>query len=383
MNNARYRTSPALTIIPHTVNDDGRAMVGIFEFISNSFAYCSADALIWLSLFKEWKTIAEIVAKFPQFDPTNLYQELAPLLEAKFIALDGTAEADLHNLFLSDWKLGYPAALFHFSNLNSEYYSDADSEFHSNLVLEDKPLIPLVLECEGKVSTLENPYAINTSNLLEVMELRRTNRTSNHSILDRAAVGMCLFAGLGITGFVEEKLGTLPLSMTPSGGARNPFEAYIFVKRMTETTPGLYHYNALRHQLELVHELPVDFNVSEYFGNQDWVNEMAVVVVLVAHMERTAWKYPNGSAFRVVYLEAGHIAQNSILAATSNGLTACPTAALNHLALNNLLGVKDSLTQSAIYAFTIDKAEQYPDKIIPNSNLNFGTTPKTSALTYA
>ena len=64
------------------------------------------------------------------------------------------------------------------------------------------------------------------------------------------------------------------------------------------------------------------------------------------------WKYSNSNAYRVVLIEAGHIGQNIMLAATENGLSACPTAALNHSAIHQCLDLK-RLTQSALYALTL------------------------------
>ena len=320
----RYRTAPTLTIVPHAENQDGRPMVGIYEFISNSFAYCSADALVWLSLFKDWKKISEANEKFPQLAPDDLRQEVEPLIDAKFIAIEGSVEAQQHDHYSKHWELGYPAALFHFSTVNSSYYeaNDEKQEYIDQLV--KKPRIPLNLKLQTEAINLGDPFSSEGGNLLKTMACRRTNRTTTHQAIDLQSLSACLFAGLGITGFLDEKYGMLPLSMTPSGGARNPYEAFVFVKRITNVEPGLYHYSALDHQLEFLSELAPETKLASCFGNQDWVDEMAVVVVLVAFMERTAWKYNNASAYRVIYLEAGHIAQNAILMATSLGLTACP-----------------------------------------------------------
>jgi nitroreductase len=64
------------------------------------------------------------------------------------------------------------------------------------------------------------------------------------------------------------------------------------------------------------------------------------------------WKYEDANAYRVVLIEAGHIGQNMMLAATSHGLSACPTAALCHSAIKRLLGL-DRFTDAPIYALTI------------------------------
>jgi nitroreductase len=64
------------------------------------------------------------------------------------------------------------------------------------------------------------------------------------------------------------------------------------------------------------------------------------------------WKYEDPNAYRVVMIEAGHIGQNIMLVATENGLTACPTAALDHARAKEKLGLK-AITQAPIYALTL------------------------------
>ena len=92
--------------------------------------------------------------------------------------------------------------------------------------------------------------------------------------------------------------------------------------------------------------------LSELVGGQDWADEMPCVIVLCASLERTMWKYDDPNAYRVVLIEAGHIGQNIMLAATRNGLSACPTAALNHATIRECVSLK-RLTDAPVYALTL------------------------------
>ncbi len=369
--NARYRTSPTLAIVPSDECQNGRAMIGVFEVLSNSFAFCSADTLLWFSTFHKWTTLQEAGENFPTLSKEQLFAELEPLIEANFITCEDTSQALKQDRYLREWKLGLPTALFHFSVLKSSYYANEDTTSVQLEKMASTPVVPLTWNAAGPSLPLASPFELNTTGLLEVMAARRTNRTSQKLAMKKDDIGACLFAGLGITGFVDEVSGRLPLSMTPSGGARNPYEAFVFLKHVADAEPGLYHYDALTHGLERLENQPADLQVGHLLGDQDWVDDMAAVVILAAFMERTTWKYSNACAYRVICLEAGHIAQNAMLMATSLGLTACPTAALNHEKLNAVLGLGESLTQTAIYAFTLDKASAYPDQIIPNEHLSF------------
>jgi SagB-type dehydrogenase family enzyme len=69
--------------------------------------------------------------------------------------------------------------------------------------------------------------------------------------------------------------------------------------------------------------------------------------VWTAIFERSKWKYKQ-RAYRYVYLDAGHIAQNLALAATSIGLGSCQIGAIFDDEVNAIIGV-DGINESAIY----------------------------------
>lgn len=92
-------------------------------------------------------------------------------------------------------------------------------------------------------------------------------------------------------------------------------------------------------------------------AGQDWVHTMPAIILLVAHFERTMWKYQDANSYRVILIEAGHIGQNIMLAATAHGLSACPTAALHHETICGALGISDCL-HVPIYALTLSLSEE-------------------------
>ena len=79
---------------------------------------------------------------------------------------------------------------------------------------------------------------------------------------------------------------------------------------------------------------------------------MPCLLMLVADLRRTMWKYRDPNAYRVVLIEAGHIGQNVMLAATRHGLSACPTAALAQARIRKALGLR-RITDAPVYAMTL------------------------------
>jgi SagB-type dehydrogenase family enzyme len=189
---------------------------------------------------------------------------------------------------------------------------------------------------------------------LSVMNRRRTNREFGAAPITLKQLGDCLFSGLGITGFIETPipgLGPLPLKMTPSGGARNPYEAYVVARNVSSLSPAIYHYSALEHTLGPVAASP-EVSIGQILGDQLWADDAAALVLLVAHFDRVSWKYPHFSSYRVVLIEAGHIAQNMALTATSDDLAVAQTCAISDRLAEELLDL-DPINQAAIYAVVI------------------------------
>ncbi len=52
-------------------------------------------------------------------------------------------------------------------------------------------------------------------------------------------------------------------------------------------------------------------------GGQDWFSGASALILLVTSFARTAWKQGIPTVFRVVLIEARHVAQNMLLAATA------------------------------------------------------------------
>ncbi|MGH7485595.1 MAG: SagB family peptide dehydrogenase, partial [bacterium] len=170
-----------------------------------------------------------------------------------------------------------------------------------------------------------------------LMRRRRSLRRFTQQPVDLKILADCLFCGNGIVGFTDdEDFGHLPITMTPSGGARNPFELHVYARNVEGLEVGFYHYAALEHDLGLVRPGTVD--VTEFLGGQQWPAQAAAIVFLVANFPRSMWKYHLAAAYRVVLMEAGFIAQNIALAATHHGLSAVPSGAVKESLIEQYLG---------------------------------------------
>ena len=321
------------------------------NFLTKSVFQCSQDLLSLLAKLKDWKDVDEISELVPEFEIEELKSTLINLQNVSAIVAEGSVAAQRETEFEKCWAWGIPTALMHYAVQDNDYIPLDTAQTMQLEKLETHGRVDLFLQNHDFENVMVLPKSNNSTALLKLMAKRRTVRQAKPEPVGLQQLSDCLFAGLGITGETQNCAGKLPLSMTPSGGARNPYEAYVFANNVKGLRPGIYHYSATEHSLGLV-KATNDMKISSLIGGQEWGDDKACLIVLCAHLDRTMWKYVDANAYRVVLIEAGHIGQNIMLAATDNGLTACPTAAISHSVVKSQLGLS-SLTQAPIYALTL------------------------------
>jgi SagB-type dehydrogenase family enzyme len=143
-------------------------------------------------------------------------------------------------------------------------------------------------------------------------------------------------------------LGRLPLKTYPSGGARHPLEVYLLAPKVAGLAPGIYHYAADSHELELVRLGATGRQIVSYLPTQPWYRSAAALLIITAVFPRTQWKYRFPRAYRAVVTEAGHLGQTLCLAATWLGLAPFCSLALADSLIERDLGI-DGVSESVLY----------------------------------
>jgi len=136
----------------------------------------------------------------------------------------------------------------------------------------------------------------------------------------------------------------------PSAGALYPLDLYAIVLAVDGVERGIYHYDPFRHRLE--HLRPVDVaDVKRAFVDAALPDTASAVLVVTSVFWRSRCKYgPRG--YRFSLLEAGHLAQNAVLAASALDLSALPVGGFYDRRLDELVGA-DGLDQASVYALVL------------------------------
>ena len=203
------------------------------------------------------------------------------------------------------------------------------------------PLAPRVV--------LSTPQAVDDVSLWDALAQRRSERRFQPVALSEAQLSQLLWAAQGITLRAEG----YALRTAPSAGALYPVETYVVVNAVDGIGPGVYHYAVETHELEQLESGGVREKVARAALDQNMAAQASIVFVWTAVFQRCKWKY-HQRAYRYVYLDAGHVAQNVALAAVALGLGTCQLAALYDDEVNALLGV-DGEQESVIYMTAVGR----------------------------
>lgn len=351
---ARLRFRRAATLIVSL----GKGRMVLHNFLTRDRFACPAEYLEFLTKLDDWTKPEELFAHLPDMDPENLAEEITKLVEAKVLLVKGTPEAGLDEIYRREWLWGETAGFFHFSVRDTRFMTGNSARAFMRKLRSWRPSPKLHESNSGRRITKLPPTDVG-SEPFALMRRRRSWRQFDGKPVPLGAVADCLFAGNGIVGFHEyEDFGRLPLTMTPSGGARNPFELYLYAQHVEGLKPGFYHYGALAHDLGLVRAGRVD--ARPMLATQKWPAKTAAIIFLVAHFPRTMWKYHMPIAYRVVMMEAGFIGQNIALAATHHGLSAVPSGALDNSRIEAYL-MTPAIESSVVLSLNIGRPRRQTD----------------------
>ncbi len=196
---------------------------------------------------------------------------------------------------------------------------------------------------------LSPPQTKGGAPVWDTLRRRRSVRSFGDAPLQETELSQLLWASQGITS-VGQGLG---LRTVPSAGALYPVETYLVIHTVEGIEPGVYHYAVERHELDQLKTRDFRAEVTQAALDQEMAYRANVVFVWTAIFERSKWKYRQ-RAYRYIYLDAGHIAQNVALGAVALGLGSCQIAALYDDEVNALLGI-DGIEESVVYMTVVGR----------------------------
>ncbi len=193
-------------------------------------------------------------------------------------------------------------------------------------------------------TALPQPEVPASADVWETFYKRRSVRAfARERTLPLGLLASLLWATQGIT---AEGAGTYFRS-APSAGGLYPIETYMVARAVDGLEAGIYHFRPHKFDVELIKRGDFAWGLSQAALGQEMIADAQATLVWTAVAARSMWKYRQ-RAYRYIYMDAGHIAQNLYLAGTALGLGVCAVGAFFDDRVNALLEL-DGVEETAVY----------------------------------
>ena len=196
---------------------------------------------------------------------------------------------------------------------------------------------------DSEIVELPEVDSLTDTSLYDVLKNRKSIRDYQNKAITKETLSYLLWASTGIS----RKEVRFEFRTAPSAGALYPIETYLVINNVEDIEQGVYHYSIKNNYLELLKEGDHSVEIAKAALTQKMCADSSVVFIWTAIFQRMKWKYSQ-RAYRYIYLDAGHIAENLALAATSLELGSCQIGALYDDEVNEIIGV-DGKDESVIY----------------------------------
>lgn len=307
-----------------------------------------------LNRFDDWTDTDTVVSSFSEYSPKSVMDAIETLVDHRLL-LSSDESVD-EERFLDAWKdWSEEARFFHFATKNAVYTGDSEEQRRADArrIRETGGPPPPIFKTYPNAPRIYLPRAFVPLNdsFGDVLTHRRTHRRFTDQPIDIRSFSTALFYTFGpMVLYTDSDLGTMMMRTSPSAGARHELEGYVGVLNVDRVQPGLYHYCAENHSLELLSSEFDRVALSRFTYESEMCTPSAFVCFVTAVFTRTMWKYPHPRTYRATLLGAGHLGQTFVLTCTALGLGGWQSAAFRDDELEQALGV-DGYREGALYMF--------------------------------
>jgi len=310
----------------------------------------SGESLLLLDVFGSPRTPAAAADSLSEYDRASVLRSIRVL--SRLGLLIPVPQARLRRSRVAAWKENLASAQYHLASRDIPFatsHAAIDRFLQARAAEERQPRRFKRYRATTRRRLPTSPTPEKPAALDRVLAARRTVREFSRrpvSLQDLAAV---VRGTWGRTGWLDGgPMGRLATKTSPSAGALHPIECYVLAWNVRGLRPGLYHYDVAADELRRLRSGDLRAAAVKAASGQRWVGRAAFLCVMTAVFERTLWKYQLENAYRVLWLDAGHLAQTFCLLATSRGLGPFTTAAIQDSYIEKLIGL-DGIQEFSVY----------------------------------
>jgi SagB-type dehydrogenase family enzyme len=296
-----------------------------------------------LDLCGDWQTPTAVSAAFPPEAANRIPALINRLVERSFLERSDRPQ-DPRVRAMSLFEQWNPeAGFFHTATKDVRYWPHHGSSRPSF----NRGPKPAIHKRYRGVERIDLPKT-RDGEFVRIATARRTWRRFSKLPMTLDDLATILGVSVGVQQWARVEGNDAPLKTSPSGGARHPIECYVVVRDVAGLKPAVYHYAANRHVLERIGGRVPLTRMRAYVPQSRYFANASAMVFFTAMFERQLWRYSYARAYRAALIEAGHVCQTFLLAATSLGLAPYCVMGLADTLIEGDLGI-DGITESVLY----------------------------------
>ena len=328
--------------------DEGRLLVENLR--TGQRTLVSTETVLLLDLFERPRSAETAARALPDYDERSIRSSIRELRRRGLLIPERAARQSRSRIHA--WKENLASAYYHVASRDIPFVTSGpaiDRYLRGRLAAERQPprfkRYRAAVRRKLPVRSIQEPAV----GLDESLQARRTVRAFSSEPVSFGNLARIIRGTWGRTGWLDGgPLGSLPTKTSPSAGSLHPVECYVLAWNVRGLPAGLYHYDVRGDDLRRLRGGDLRAAAVKAASGQAWVKRAAFLCVMTAVFERTLWKYEFESAYRVVWLDAGHLAQTFCLLATAYGLGPFTTAAIQDSFLEKLIGL-DGIKEFPVY----------------------------------
>jgi SagB-type dehydrogenase family enzyme len=314
-----------------------------------SFA-ASPDTILLLDAFEGPRNPSAVANALPDYDRSSVLRSIGRFRRLGLLISESEGRRRLSRI--KAWKGNLASVQYHLASRDIPYATSPGAVDHflqtRLAAVRSPPRFKRYPRTKGRRlprgSAPQYPL-----DLEQVLAVRRTVREFDRRPVLLADLAAVVRGTWGRTGWLDAgSFGRVPLKTSPSAGSLHPIECYVLAWNVSGLPAGLYHYDVASDELRRLRSGSLRAAAVKAASGQAWVGRAAFLCVMTAVFARTLWKYQIESAYRVLWLDAGHLAQTFCLLATACGLGPFTTAAIQDTFLENLFGL-DGVKEFPVY----------------------------------
>jgi SagB-type dehydrogenase family enzyme len=313
-------------------------------------ALVSAVSVLLLDLFERPRSAAAAAKLLPDYEKKSVLQSIRRLAELGLLLPEREARRRISRVKL--WKQNLASAQYHLATRDIRFLKTAaamDRFLEARLRADRRPARFKRYQSAVRRGLPRLPAPQDARELKRVLLSRRTVRQFSRKSVSFTDLAFVVRGTWGRTGWRDGgPMGRLATKTSPSAGALHPIECYVMAWNVRGLAPGLYHYDVAADELRRLRSGDLCAAAVKAASGQRWVGRAAFLCVMTAVFERTLWKYELENAYRVLWLDAGHLAQTFCLLATARGLGPFTTAAIQDSFIEKLIGL-DGIREFPVY----------------------------------